>query len=135
MEDIAEQLKAALEECARLRQENKRLRSLLDIQDEKYSSQIAQSLSSKDKVTLFRSLFRGREDVFPVRWEARTGSRTGYSPACANEWRRPFCAKPRIRCKELIPLRFFLTLKMGILGHFRQEYRSTPGQTITPSYN
>jgi|GEM_PF-6828123 len=31
-EDIAEQLKAALEECARLRQENKRLRSLLDIQ-------------------------------------------------------------------------------------------------------
>ncbi len=52
----------------------------------------------EEKVTLFRSLFRGREDVFPLRFEnARTG-RAGYSPACANEWVRPLCQKPRVKC-------------------------------------
>lgn len=45
------------------------------------------------KVDLFRSLFRGRPDVFPRRWEnARTG-RSGYSPACSNEWVPGVCAK------------------------------------------
>jgi hypothetical protein len=38
-----------------------------------------------DKVALFGSLFRGRQDVYPRRWEnARTG-KSGYSPHCANE--------------------------------------------------
>jgi hypothetical protein len=36
---------------------------------------------------LFRSLFRGRGDVFPKRWEnPKTGK--AYTPACANEWVR-----------------------------------------------
>ena len=40
------------------------------------------------KINLFRSLFRGRADVFPRRWEnARTG-KAGYAPACRNEWIR-----------------------------------------------
>jgi regulator of replication initiation timing len=34
-EDIAKQMKASLEECARLREENKRLRSILGISEEK----------------------------------------------------------------------------------------------------
>lgn len=38
------------------------------------------------KVELFRSLFRGREDVFPRRWENAKTGRSGYSPACRNEW-------------------------------------------------
>ena len=88
-----------LEECARLREENRRLKALLGIPEEKPEAAPAVSLSLADKVTLFRSLFRGREDVYPVRWEARTG-KSGYSPSCANEWKRPLCAKPRIRCSE-----------------------------------
>lgn len=46
----------------------------------------AQQLSTEEKVTLFRRLFRGRTDVYPVRWEGKTSGKTGYSPACANEW-------------------------------------------------
>ena len=42
----------------------------------------------KEKIDLFRSLFRGREDVYAVQWENRKG-KSGYSPACANEWNRP----------------------------------------------
>ena len=43
-------------------------------------------LSTDEKVALFRRLFRGRTDVFPIRWESKTSGKSGYSPACANEW-------------------------------------------------
>ena len=66
-------------------------------------------LSTAKKVTLFRRLFRGRTDVFPVRWESKTSGKSGYAPACANEWRAGVCEKPRIKCGDcsnrlLIPL-------------------------------
>lgn len=107
-EDIAQQLKKALEECALLREENKRLRSLLGIEEEKPKATATVVMSTEEKIILFRSLFRGREDVYPVRWEGKTG-KSGYSPACANEWKRPLCVKPRMKCsecdnRELIPI-------------------------------
>lgn len=52
------------------------------------------------KITLFRSLFRGREDVFPKRFESKRTGKSGYQPVCRNEWIRPFCQKPKIRCAE-----------------------------------
>ena len=55
--------------------------------------------SSDEKIALFRSLFRGRTDVYPARWESVQG-RSGYAPACANEWRPGVCDKPRIKCAE-----------------------------------
>jgi superfamily II DNA or RNA helicase len=66
-------------------------------------------LSADEKVALFRRLFRGRTDVFPVRWESKTTGKSGYAPACANEWRAGVCEKPRIKCGDcgsrvLIPL-------------------------------
>lgn len=66
-------------------------------------------LSTGEKVALFRRLFRGRTDVYPVRWESKTTGKVGYSPACANEWRAGVCEKPRIKCGDcgkrlLIPL-------------------------------
>ena len=67
------------------------------------------SLSTAEKVALFRRLFRGRTDVYPVRWEGKTSGKSGYAPACANEWRAGVCEKPRIKCGDcghrlLIPL-------------------------------
>lgn len=56
----------------------------------------ASSMSQMEKCRLFRSLFRGREDVYAVRWESKKG-RAGYSPACANEW-DAFCHKPCAKC-------------------------------------
>jgi len=62
----------------------------------------------EDRISTFRDLFRGRPDVFAIRWESSTG-RSGYSPACKNEWKRGLCSKPRVRCaecenRELLPL-------------------------------
>ena len=66
-------------------------------------------LSTADKVSLFGRLFRGRPDVYPVRWESKTSGKSGYAPACANEWRPGVCEKPLIKCsdcgnRQLIPL-------------------------------
>jgi superfamily II DNA or RNA helicase/very-short-patch-repair endonuclease len=54
----------------------------------------------EEKIALFRSLFRGREDVYPRRFENRKTGKSGYSPACANEWVRGVCEKPRIKCSD-----------------------------------
>src|SRR3954470_21082228 len=67
------------------------------------------------KIGLFRSLFRGREDVYPRRFESRKTGRAGYAPACANEWVRGVCEKPRIKCTEC-PHRRFLHATNEVIG-------------------
>lgn len=52
------------------------------------------------KVALFRSLFRGRDDLYARRFESTTTGKSGYAPACANEWVRGICRKPRIKCAD-----------------------------------
>jgi superfamily II DNA or RNA helicase/very-short-patch-repair endonuclease len=61
------------------------------------------------KIALFRSLFQGRADVYPVRFESQKSGRSGYAPACANEWVRGVCEKPRVKCaacpnRKLLPV-------------------------------
>jgi superfamily II DNA or RNA helicase len=108
-----ENLRAALEvakaECSRLQEENDRLRALLrsvgkdprqEREDQSKPIRTAtQESSTEAKIAVFRGMFRGREDVFALRWETKSG-RVGYSLACSNEWRRPRCRKPRVMCGE-----------------------------------
>ena len=56
----------------------------------KQIEQPLQQFNTDDKIALYRSLFRGRNDVYPIRWESKTG-KSGYAPACANEWRPGVC--------------------------------------------
>ena len=44
-----------------------------------------------EKVRLFRSLFRGRADVFPVRFVSKRTGSAGYAPACSNKWLPELC--------------------------------------------
>ena len=57
------------------------------------ADQMDASGSNEQKIALFRSLFRGREDVFPLRGENSRTGKSGYSPACTNEWREGICEK------------------------------------------
>lgn len=66
-------------------------------------------LSLDDKVSLFRSLFKGRDDVFTRRWYSRAANRGGYQPVCTNEWRREICNKKAYKCAEC-PNRYFTPL-------------------------
>lgn len=56
--------------------------------------------TTADKIALFRALFRGRQEVWPLRFESVRTGRAGYSPACANEWVRGVCEKPRVKCGD-----------------------------------
>jgi len=58
------------------------------------------------KIALFRSLFRGREDIYPRRFESLRTGKSGYQPACANEWARGLCDKRAVRCAECPNRRF-----------------------------
>lgn len=57
-------------------------------------------LSLDDKVSLFRSIFKGRDDVFARRWYSKTADRGGYQPVCTNEWQRGMCDKKAHKCAE-----------------------------------
>lgn len=66
------------------------------------------SLTTQQKVDLFIRLFQGRNDIYAMRWENKQG-RSGYSVACANEWQRGICNKPKVKCsvcnnREYLPL-------------------------------
>jgi superfamily II DNA or RNA helicase len=125
-EDLKKQLNEALNECIRLKAENARLRQRLGRFPEEELSTPKKTLAEpslpftptafkitndsppKEKIALFKSLFRGREDVYPVRWERKDG-RSGYSPVCLLEWKRPLCGKPAIKCgdcrhRKLLPV-------------------------------
>lgn len=52
-----------------------------------------------EKIALFLSLFHGRPDVYARRWESKNG-RSGYSPACKNEWKPDMCLKPKGKCAD-----------------------------------
>jgi superfamily II DNA or RNA helicase/very-short-patch-repair endonuclease len=52
------------------------------------------------KIELFRALFRGRTDVYPRRFVSRKSGKAGYAPACADEWVRGVCEKPKIKCAD-----------------------------------
>ncbi|EEZ5314922.1 DEAD/DEAH box helicase family protein [Escherichia coli] len=107
--------KSDSDELAALRAENARLVSLLEAHGIEWrrkppsSVQRVSVLSTDEKVALFRRLFRGRDDVWALRWESKTSGKSGYSPACANEWQLGICGKPRIKCgdcvhRQLIPV-------------------------------
>ena len=118
LEELRAQLTAARLECSRLREDNERLKYALRIKlgnedKDRYGvprekQEITMQSPEEEKIALFKSLFRGRNDVYPVRWESKRG-KSGYSPACAYEWDPIMCEKPRKKCadcnnRKLLPL-------------------------------
>lgn len=80
-----------------------RLAALLQHEPESESSAIARPTSERkriaqEKIAIFRRLFAGRPDVFALRWENAKDGRSGYAPACSNEWVAGICGKPKIKC-------------------------------------
>jgi hypothetical protein len=59
--------------------------------------------------------FAGRTDVFPKRWENMKQGRSGYSPACGNEWVRGICEKPKVKCGEC-PNQAFIPLGERVIA-------------------
>ena len=140
------ELRSVREECKRLREENARLKAMLGITESisgVSEAEISNSDSSKpvgrlstpeDKIALFRILFRGREDVYAVRWEGKEG-KSGYSPAAAMDWRAINAARPEERkhvarkTRMLLPLTIDVIRKHLIGKHTVGIYPLLPDET------
>ncbi len=111
------------DDLGRLREENARLKALLTRHGIAWKEPITPELiaatpqsapdpahfTTDDKIALFRRLFRGREDVYPQRWESAAKGTSGYSPVCGNEWKPGVCHKPSVKCgdckqRQLLPV-------------------------------
>jgi superfamily II DNA or RNA helicase len=103
---IEARLKEIDTERERLTNDLKKLRLTLSelevssIQTPKNIAKINASSALIEKIALFRSLFRGREDVYPKLWTSKKTGNKGYSPVCENEWINGVCGKPSIKCGE-----------------------------------
>lgn len=92
--------------------------------------------SNSEKITLFRSLFRGREDVFPRRWENPKTGKSGYAPACHNEWVRAICEKPRIKCSNCPNQAFVPVSETMVRSHLQgRERKLRSNQVATAGWN
>ena len=83
------------------------------------SGEVTSRSPTGDKIALFRSLFHGREDVYPRRWENARKDRAGYAPVCTNEWRPGVCHKPQVRCGGCPNQAFVPVTDEAIEGHLR----------------
>ncbi len=72
-----------------------------------------------EKVALFIDLFGTRRSVYPKRWENEKTGKSGYSPACDNEWRPNVCYKPKVKCAECLHQRFPPLDERAVEAHLR----------------
>src|ERR1700690_3616673 len=127
-EHLQDRLRSTQEECERLREENSRLRAMLGIPalakdrttqhpnpaPEDSTKVIGGPSTAEEKIALFQNLFRGREDIYAVRWEGR-GGKSGYSPAGVMDWRAIHAADPEERKRIARKTRMLLPLTDDVI--------------------
>lgn len=124
MDDLLTRYNKLLSQYEVLHKENEVLKSLLKIHGVEYETRMKEdmnkpiyslvsvptiSLSIDERIRLFQSLFKGREDVFARRWFSKTTGKSGYQPVCINEWKQGLCDKKKYRC-VICPNRNFAPL-------------------------
>ena len=80
-----------------------------------------------EKVKLFMSMFRGRDDVYAKRWENKVKGTAGYSPSCINEWKPGICQKPKIKCTACKHQDFLPLSELTIDAHLRGQQNLVAG--------
>lgn len=126
--DQADRIRRRLAEIADERQKlEARLRRLLKAGTISQGAPISDGAvtnqsEASEKIALFRSLFRGREDVFAQRWESARTGKSGYAPACSNEWRPGVCGKPSVKCGVCANQSFLPMSDKVIEGHLRGRH-------------
>jgi len=123
-EELLGKYTVVLEEVKRLRKENSRLRSQLELTafdppgkipeeiktveeapcgesiTHNFKAVVDNTSDSCAKIHLFMSLFKGRSDVYAKRWEDINKGTSGYSPVCLNIWQAGVCGKPKMSCSK-----------------------------------
>jgi hypothetical protein len=118
------------QENVRLREENARLRRLLAVHSipipqlppknpppaktVEPAPPVDKEERARQRIVLFRSLFRGREDVYARRWENADG-RYGYMPAVVKDWKAINKSRPEDRKKVDQKTRKFLPMTDAVI--------------------
>src|SRR5690242_20987772 len=118
------------QENIRLREENARLRRLLAVHNipipqlapenpaptkpVETAPPVDKEERARKRIALFRSLFRGREDVYARRWENDDG-RSGYIPAAVTDWKAINKSRPEERKKVDRKTRRFLSMTDAVI--------------------
>ena len=105
-EELLKQYNILLCENKELKSQINKLRKRLGLSAETEKKQafitpgatINRSSSASEKISVYRSLFRGREDVFARRWYSKMTEKSGYQPVCENEWCDGLCDKRKYKC-------------------------------------
>ena len=135
MDNIREKYERLLLLYKDLQKENEALKALLHSNGISYERDVAEqrrslyssvyvptiNLSLDDRVRLFQSYFKGREDVFARRWFGKATGKSGYQPVCRNEWRPNICDKKKYKCADC-PNRCFTPLT------YKDVYRHLEGK-------
>ena len=109
MDDIAQQIGTLQDRLIALDRERSEISQRLKVLERAWVDEgaaepvhaaalVTMASSTDAKIALFRSLFRGRADVLPRRWENPKTGKAGYAPMCRNEWVRGVCGKPQVKC-------------------------------------
>ena len=124
MDDLLTRYNKLLRQYEVLHKENEVLKSLLKSHGIEYETRMKEdmnkpiyslvsvptiTLSIDERIRLFQSIFKGREDVFARRWFSKTTGKSGYQPVCINEWKQGLCDKKKYRC-AICPNRNFSPL-------------------------
>jgi superfamily II DNA or RNA helicase len=76
-----------------------------------------------DKVKVFRSLFRGRPDIFPTRFVSKKTGKPGYAPACSNKWEPGLCVlKSGGKCSDCANQAFVPVGDQVIADHLKGRH-------------
>jgi hypothetical protein len=97
---MLDQEKAEIDEQLAALEKNRQAKVAVTEQLKTQPTSVTMASPTADKISLFRALFRGREDVLPRRWENLKTGKAGYAPMCRNEWVRGVCGKPQVKCGE-----------------------------------
>ena len=132
--------RASVAEVRWLREENARLRSLLITHgigipeaakspgEPTHASNPAREgrnpgvATAEQRIALFRSLFRGRDDVYAIRWESDDG-RSGYMPKADRDWKSYLRAKDENRKKvDRLTRKYRQLTDDAVRGHLVGEH-------------
>ena len=123
-DDVCEKIKIILKnKFLRLQNQNDcdlKLKTPSGLQTENSVSPSPES-SAQEKINLYKSLFRGRTDVYALRWKNAKSGKSGYSPVCKNKWVQGKCnikTRPCAMCPFNEPVALD---DIAILKHFRGD--------------
>ena len=108
-----------LSRVAELQRDKAALTQSPSVPNVNHNQTVSNQSSQSEKIGLFRSLFRGREDVYPRRFESMKTGKQGYQPVCQNEWIRGICEKPKTRCEDCGQRKFVPVTDQVVRNHLQ----------------